>query len=217
MAEDPLVQAVLGAYREGYFPMADPARPGELFWFNPPARGVIPLRAEEGLHIPRRLRERARSGRFRMTTDEAFEGVIRGCAEPRLASPDSWIDEQIVEIYTRLHRAGHAHSVEAWLDDPAHPVLVGGLYGVHLGAAFFAESKFSRPAQGGTDASKVCLYYLIAHLRRRGFTLLDVQYWNPHLEQFGCRELPRRRYLSLLGEAVLREAPWLPFEPVADL
>jgi len=231
------VQALLDAYRRGLFPMAQgPGRP--LAWFNPDPRGVIPLREQEGLHIPRRLRDRVRSGRFTMTTDRAFEAVMRGCALPRPSEPQTWIDDRIVAAYTALHRAGHAHSVEAWLDDeearrPAderrgagHPlapwlapgpgVLVGGLYGVHIGAVFFAESKFCLPPLGGTDASKVCLVHLILHLRRRGFGLLDVQFWNPHIAQFGCREIPRARYLAQLAAGVAKPTAWLPFEPECD-
>jgi leucyl/phenylalanyl-tRNA--protein transferase len=229
----PAVEALLGAYREGYFPMADPDRPGgPLLWFNPDPRAILPLSEAEGLHIPRRLRDRVRSGRFRITTDTAFGEVIRACADPRKDEPHSWIDPRIVSLYSALHEAGYAHSVEAWLptsplegevaahraagggSTPGH--LVGGLYGVHIGSAFFAESKFSRPAHGGTDASKVCLVHLVAHLRRRGFSLLDVQFWNPHLEQFGCREIPRSAYLAQLAAAVETPCEWLPFESPAD-
>lgn len=225
-------QVLLAAYRDGYFPMADPDLPGAPFhWFNPDPRAIIPLSESEGLHIPRRLRERARSGRFEITSDAAFEHVIRACAAPRRSSPSrsesSWIDPRIIALYTALHRAGHAHSIEARLSPPSTSSvrpsvpsslpLVGGLYGVHIGSAFFAESKFSRPDLGGTDASKVCLYHLIAHLRRRGFTLLDVQFQNPHLRQFGSVEIPRANYLSRLAAAAGRQIPWLPFNPTPDL
>src|ERR1041385_5220635 len=137
------IQALLGAYRRGLFPMADPHRPGTLDWHWPDPRGIIPLTEAEGLHIPRRLRERVRSRRFTITADAAFPDVIRACAAPRPVEPTSWIDSRIIDLYTGLHAAGHAHSVEAWLGSPRQ--LVGGLYGVHIGAAFFAESKFSRP------------------------------------------------------------------------
>jgi leucyl/phenylalanyl-tRNA--protein transferase len=209
MPHAPLIEAMLGAYREGFFPMANPERPGsELLWFNPDPRAILPLTEAEGLRIPRRLRERVRSGRFRVTTDRVFGEVIRACAAPRADDPQSWIDERIIHIYTALHEAGQAHSVEAWLGD----ALVGGLYGVHIGGAFFAESKFSRPAGGGTDASKVCLVHLVRHLRDRGFTLLDVQFINPHLEQFGVLEIPRAEYLEALTAATQTTAAWLPFE-----
>ena len=228
------MRTLVEAYRQGYFPMAPD---GAMDWHNPDPRGVIPLSEGEGLHIPRRLRDRVRSGRFAITTDVAFEAVVRGCALPRPSEPKSWIDERIVRAYAALHEAGHAHSIEAWLGEdgmqrgagkagPTHPlgpwieggggVLVGGLYGVHIGGAFFAESKFSLPALGGTDASKVCLAHLIAHLRRRGFTLLDTQFWNPHIGQFGCMEIPRAEYLVRLGAAVASPVEWLPFEPRLD-
>ena len=208
MATEHEIQALLGAYRRGLFPMADPRRPGSLDWYWPDPRGVIPLTEAEGLHIPRRLRDRVRSGRFTITADAAFPAVIRACAGPRRDEPASWIDARIIDLYTGLHRAGHAHSLEAWLGAQ----LVGGFYGVHIGGAFFAESKFSRPALGGTDASKVCLAHLLAHLRRRGFTLLDVQFWNPHLEQFGCREIPRSRYIAALAAAVDLPVSWSRFD-----
>ncbi|MCC6659320.1 MAG: leucyl/phenylalanyl-tRNA--protein transferase [Phycisphaerales bacterium] len=205
---DPGAQAVgsiLAAYRAGYFPMAESARgDGPIHWLSPDPRAIIPL---DGFHVPRSLRKRVRSSRFGITTDHAFEAVIRACAEPRPHERDTWIDERIVSAYTALHRAGHAHSIEAWCE--GRPV--GGLYGVHIGGAFFAESKFSRPAEGGTDASKVCLVHLVQHLRRRGFMLLDVQMTNPHLEQFGVIEVPRTEYLAMLGAAVQRRAEWLPF------
>lgn len=214
-----LVEALLAAYREGCFPMAEPprrvgGRPGPILWFNPDPRGVMPLTEAEGFHVPRRLRDRVRSGRFEMTTDRAFEDVVRGCAEPRKQEAETWIDERIIDAYTALHEAGHAHSIEAWVPAEGGGLkLVGGLYGVRIGAAFFAESKFSRPERGGTDASKVCLVHLVYHLRRRGFVLLDTQFWNPHIGQFGCVEIPRAEYLSRLAEAVERKVDWLPFDP----
>lgn len=222
-----VVRTLLAAYAQGYFPMAEPPRrsrrhgepagPGPIRWYNPDPRAVIPLGidGEEGeFHVSRSLRRRLRSGVFELTTDTDFEGVIRACAEPRPGREETWIDERIIAAYTALHRAGHAHSIEARLAGagPGAP-MVGGIYGVSIGGAFFAESKFSRPELGGTDASKVCLAHLVAHLRRRGFTLLDVQFWNPHLDQFGVVEIPRAEYLRRLHEAVAREVEWLPFEP----
>lgn len=205
------VESLLGAYRSGYFPMGDNRRPGgPIKWFNPDPRAIIPLDA--GLHLPRRLVERARSRRFAMTTDRSFADVMRGCAVPRPPPGEehSWIDDRIIEAYTALHEAGHAHSIEAWLDDGTGRILVGGLYGVHIGAAFFAESKFHRADLGGTDASKVCLVHLVRHLKARGFELLDVQFWNPHIDQFGCTEIPKAEYLARLHAATAREIAWLP-------
>ena len=153
-----------------------------MVWLNPDPRGIIPLQERDGLHLPRRLMQRVHSQRFAITSDVAFEEVMRGCALPRPREPVSWIDERIIAVYTALHDAGHAHSIEAWLADDAggrvraahqssHGLLVGGLYGVHIGSAFFAESKFHRADLGGTDASKVCLAHLVLHLRRRGFAV----------------------------------------------
>jgi leucyl/phenylalanyl-tRNA--protein transferase len=208
------IEALLGAYRSGFFPMSDNRRLGPLRWFNPDPRAIIPLTDEAGLHIPRRLADRVRSRRFEIATDRAFTDVMRGCAAPRPppGEQDSWIDDRIIDAYTALHEAGHAHSIEAWLSHNGTPTLVGGLYGVHIGAAFFAESKFHRPDLGGTDASKVCLVHLIRHLRARGFELLDVQFWNPHIDQFGCTEIPREEYLVRLKAATPRELAWLPFD-----
>jgi leucyl/phenylalanyl-tRNA---protein transferase len=225
MQTDPAnpVEALLTAYRQGYFPMADPdargRHAGRIRWFNPDPRGIIPIEPadiETSFHIPRRLRDRVRSGRFEITSDTAFCEVITACAAPRRAEPKSWIDATIIEAYTALHSAGHASSIEAWLPGDGDRVLVGGLYGVRIGAAFFAESKFSRPALGGTDASKVCLVHLVLHLRRRGYTLLDTQFWNPHIAQFGCTEIPRDEYLARLAAAVDRQVTWGPFEPRID-
>lgn len=203
------VQGMLEAYRAGFFPMGDNAAGGPIRWYNPDPRAIIPL---DSFHVPRRLMDKVRSGEFEVTTDLAFEAVIRACGEPRPppGEQESWIDERIVEGYTGLYRAGHAHSIEAWLEGEAGPELVGGLYGVHIGAAFFAESKFHRPDRG-TDASKVCLVRLVEHLKRRGFELLDVQFWNPHLAQFGCVDMPREEYLRLLRAASGREVSWLPW------
>jgi leucyl/phenylalanyl-tRNA--protein transferase len=213
------VDELLVAYRAGFFPMADPegrgGPPGGIVWFNPDPRGIIPLEERDGLHFSRRLRQRIRSRPFRMTCDTAFEAVMRGCAAPRPQEDGTWIDERFIAAYGALFAVGHAHSIEAWTDGPAPARLVGGLYGVHIGGAFFAESKFCRPADGGTDASKVCLAHTAVHLRRRGFTLLDTQFWNPHIDQFGCREIPREEYLARLAAATALERTWGPFDPDA--
>ncbi len=156
-----------------------------------------------------------------MTSNVAFESVIRSCAQARGPERDTWISDEIIVAYTRLHRLGLAHSLEAWTGTgcgeandglsprPAHqPTLAGGLYGVALGKAFFGESMFSRV----TDASKVCLVYLVAHLRRCGYHLLDVQFTNPHLEQFGVVEISRDQYLQRLEEAIVAPDAWQPLD-----
>lgn len=203
-------------YRKGWFPMADP-RTGEIEWFQPRRRGVIPLEPE-GFVIPRSLRQRVRSGRFEVRCDTAFREVITACSLPRPQEDSSWIDARIIEAYCLLHESGHAHSIEAWLPSSgASPRLVGGLYGVHIGGVFFGESMFSRPAEGGTDASKVCLVHLVHHMRRRGMTLLDTQLWNEHLSQFGCREVPHARFLAALAPALDLAREWQPFEPARTI
>jgi leucyl/phenylalanyl-tRNA--protein transferase len=168
---------------------------GEIGWFSPDPRGVLPL---DGFHLPSRLARVLRKGRFELRTDTAFEAVIRACAEGR--DEGTWISDEILDSYLALHRLGLAHSVETWQEGR----LVGGLYGVHLGAAFFGESMFHRV----TDASKVALAALIDRLQRRGFTLLDTQWVTPHLEQFGAIEISRKEYLRRLGPALAREAAW---------
>jgi len=169
------------------------ASDGEIRWYSPDPRGVLPL---SEVHIPRRLARVARQERFRIAINTAFGDVIRACAEEDRAPEDAgtWIDEQIIESYTALHDLGLAHSVEAWNGDR----LVGGLYGVALRGTFFGESMFHRE----TDASKVALVALVERLRMRGFTLLDTQWVTPHLEQFGAIEIPRDDYLKLLEESL---------------
>ncbi len=215
-APDPLEHAcdgLLGAYAQGLFPMGEPG--GDIHWFDPDPRGVIPL-GPGGLRVSRSLRQRVRSGVFEVTSDEAFGRVIRACAAPRPGRDggETWIDEPIVAVYGALHARGHAHSVEAWTRRcDGSRALVGGLYGVHLGGLFAGESMFSRPELGGTDASKVCLVHLVAHLRARGFTLLDTQFQNDHLARLGCVEIPRDDYLSQLESAISINPPWDGFSP----
>lgn len=184
------VSTLLGAYRAGYFPMAVD---GDVRWFSPARRGVIPL---DRFRISRRLARLLRQQRFRCTVNEAFVDVITACAS-RDDADGTWIDDEIRESYCLLHRAGHAHSVEVWADDR----LAGGLYGVSLRGAFFGESMFHRVR----DASKVALSCLVERLRGRGYRLLDVQWVTPHLETLGAVEIPRARYLALL-EASMRRA-----------
>jgi leucyl/phenylalanyl-tRNA--protein transferase len=200
----PTPSLLMWAYRSGIFPMADPET-GAIEWYDPDPRGILPL---DAFHVPRTLARAVRRRPFRIVSDTAFEQVMRACAAPRLGEHDSWIDERLIEAYCGLHERGAAHTVEAWLGD----ALVGGLYGVHVGAAFFGESMFIRPDLGGTDASKICLVHLVAHLRRRGFMLLDTQFTNEHLDQFGCAEIRRDEYHRRLAAAVARPVAWEPFE-----
>jgi leucyl/phenylalanyl-tRNA--protein transferase len=213
-------ELVLAAYAQGLFPMADP-RDGAIGWYSPDPRGVIPL---ESFHVPRSLAKRVRRGDYVVTVDQAFQRVIRDCAAPRDGEDDTWIDDRIIAVYGNLHRAGLAHSVEAWasastprvpparrIDIPAFApspppdaVLAGGLYGVSLRGAFFGESMFARR----TDASKVCLVHLVDHLKRCGFLLLDTQWSNEHLEQFGVVDVPRAVYLRRLGQALSAAVAW---------
>ncbi len=178
------------AYREGIFPMA--VEGGKIGWFSPDPRGILPL---ETFHVPARLARVLRSGRFEVTTDRGFEAVMRACAER--PGEGTWISDEIVESYLALHRLGLAHSIEVWRG--GH--LAGGLYGVHLGAAFFGESMFHRE----TDASKVALAALVDRMIRHGFRLLDIQWVTPHLEQFGAVEVPKAKYLALLTRALAVE------------
>lgn len=161
---------------------------GELAWFSPDPRGVLPL--DEGFHLPHGLARALRKNRFEIRVNTAFEPVMRACAERE----ETWIDEEIVSSYVELYRLGFAHSVETWREER----LVGGLYGVTLGGAFFGESMFHRE----TDASKVALHALVERLRARGFTLLDIQWVTPHLATFGALEIPRRDYLRQLQKAL---------------
>lgn len=167
--------------------------PGEIRWYSPDPRGIIPL---DGFHASRRLARLVRQGRFAIRVDTDFQAVIRACAE-RQDEDGTWIDDEILDSYCSLHDRGLAHSIETWQDDQ----LVGGLYGVAIGGAFFGESMFHR----ATDASKVALVALVERLRARGFVLLDTQWLTDHLTQFGAIEIPRRRYLRLLEAALTVE------------
>ena len=186
---------LIRAYAAGIFPMAESADDPELFWVDPVRRGILPL---DGFHLPRRLRRPLRADRFEITCNRDFAGVMRGCAEPTPDRPQTWINDAILTVYGELHQRGFAHSVEAMLDG----ALVGGLYGVAIGGAFFGESMFSRVA----DASKIALAHLVARLRLGGFRLLDTQFVTEHLQRFGAIEISRARYRRLLAEALEAEA-----------
>ncbi len=192
---------MLRAYRAGLFPMAESRRGERLYWLDPEQRGVLPLHA---FHLPRRLARTVLSGAYRVTSNLDFTGTIAGCAAPAEGRGDTWINPEIERLFGALHRLGHAHSIEVWQAAAGGPVLVGGLYGVALGGAFFGESMFSR----ARDASKVALVHLVARLRMFRFTLLDAQFQTSHLAQFGCTEVPRQTYKRLLSEAVEEQAVW---------
>jgi leucyl/phenylalanyl-tRNA--protein transferase len=181
-------ELLLDAYRRGVFPMAVDAR-GTIGWFSPDPRAIIPL--DRRFHLPHGLRRTLKKNPFEVTFDRDFPAVIRACAERR---EGTWISPGIIRAYTALHRLGHAHSVET----RRNAELVGGLYGVHIGGAFFGESMFHR----ATDASKIALVALVERLRQRGFVLLDAQWQTPHLRQFGTMEIPRREYLRILERAI---------------
>lgn len=202
--QHPSAELLLRVYARGIFPMVDPST-GTIGYYSPDPRGVIPL---DRFHVPKSLARVLAKNVFELHTDTVFERVIRACSEARPGRRETWLDERLIEAYVELHAHGFAHSVEAWREGR----LVGGLYGVQIGAAFFGESMFSRPETGGTDASKVCLVKLVEKLRSGGFTLLDAQFATAHLARFGCVEIPRERYLALLEVAIARQAVW----PLAD-
>ncbi|MCW5731394.1 MAG: leucyl/phenylalanyl-tRNA--protein transferase [Alphaproteobacteria bacterium] len=190
--EDPLTpEILLRAYAHGLFPMAERRGDDELFWVDPERRGILPL---ESFHLPRRLARTIRQQRFEVRIDQDFPAVIAACAEPAPGRQETWISPRIERLYGQLFQLGHAHSVEARREGQ----LVGGLYGVSIGAAFFGESMFSRE----TDASKVALAHLVARLRLAGYLLLDSQFITAHLRQFGAIELSRREYRARLARAV---------------
>ena len=198
MSDPPLSpDLLLYTYRFGLFPMADPDQDGAVYWMDPDPRGIIPL---DGFHTPKNLRKLVRRAPFEVVTDRDFEAVMRACAEPAPGRESTWISEEVVGVYTALHRRGVAHSVECWEDGR----LVGGLYGVALGGAFFGESMFTRVR----DASKVALVHLVAALRRGGFVLLDTQFVTPHLRQFGAVEIPQATYKQRLAAALAVPARW---------
>ncbi|NCO87899.1 MAG: leucyl/phenylalanyl-tRNA--protein transferase [Rhodobacterales bacterium] len=196
---------LLTAYAQGVFPMSEGRHDPEIFWVDPQRRGVFPL---DRFHISRSLARRIRLSPWRVTFDTDFAGVVSGCAD----RPETWINDTIFDLYLRLHQRGQAHAVEIWDDArPAGDSLIGGVYGVTLGAAFFGESMFSR----ATDASKIALAYLVDRLRAGGFTLFDTQFLTPHLASLGAIEIPRTLYRRLLAEAMAREADFDAQGPVA--
>ncbi|TCS08631.1 MULTISPECIES: leucyl/phenylalanyl-tRNA--protein transferase [unclassified Rhizobium] len=192
-------EILLRAYSIGLFPMAESADDPEIFWVEPDVRGVLPL--DERFHVSKSLRKTIRRKPFDIRFNSDFDAVIVACAQETSDRPSTWINETIKTLYSALHRMGHAHSVEAWDDEE----LVGGLYGVSLGSAFFGESMFSRR----TDASKICLVHLVERLREKHFTLLDTQFTTEHLKTFGAIDVPKADYALLLAEAM--ESPHLQF------
>ncbi len=191
---------LLRAYACGIFPMADSADDPTLYWVEPRQRGILPL---DGFHLSRRLARTVRSDVFEVHVDSDFAGVIEGCAAARPGRRVTWINATIRRLYGELFRLGHVHTVETWREGR----LVGGLYGLKLGAAFFGESMFSLER----DASKVALAHLAARLKRGGFALLDTQFRTEHLTQFGAVEVTRDEYLKLLDQAIRGEAEFFPF------
>ena len=186
---------LLGAYRIGVFPMADPD--GEIGWYAPDPRAVLPL---DAFHVPKTLAKTVRQGRFEVVVDRDFEGTVRACAAPRADHDETWISEDIVEAYVGLHDLGFAHSVECWADG----AFAGGLYGVALNGAFFGESMVTRVR----DASKVALVHLVERLRAGGFVLLDTQMSTGHLARFGVVEIPPSAFERRLAVAMATAADW---------
>ena len=182
-------ELVLRAYGAGVFPMADNADSDEIYWVDPRKRGILPL---HGFHLSRSLRKRILRHDYRVRIDTAFDAVLDACAD----RPETWVNPTIRDLFQRLHRMGYAHSIEVWCEQD----LIGGLYGLRLGAAFFGESMFSRQP----DGSKIALAWLVARLKAGNFTLLDTQFTTPHLERLGARAVPRAHYHELLDRAMSR-------------
>lgn len=197
---------LLKAYAYGVFPMAKSRADETVYWVQPKLRGILPL---DNFHFPRSLRKTMRRGAFTVTIDKAFNEILDGCAATAPDRPDTWINDRIIRLFTELHNAGAAHSVEVWQDGE----LAGGLYGLAMGAAFFGESMFSRR----TDASKIALCHLIGMLRAGGFTLLDTQFITSHLARFGAVEISQNDYLGELQTALTRSARFGPVLSQGDL
>jgi leucyl/phenylalanyl-tRNA--protein transferase len=198
-------EVLLKAYACGIFPMAESAEDPALYWIEPDERGIIPL---DRFHVPARLARTVRSDRFTVAIDRDFDGVLEGCAEPRPGRPRTWINKRIRSLYCKLYERRHCHSIEVY-DGAA---LVGGLYGVTLGRAFFGESMFHR----ARDASKVALVHLMARLKAGGFKLCDTQFVTPHLKLFGAVEVPRRQYHKLLEAALIGEGDFFALGPATQ-
>lgn len=196
-------QLLLGAYASGIFPMAENRNDPDLYWIDPDRRGILPL---ENFHIPRRLRRTLRASPYEVRCNTDFISVVSECAAPASRRPETWINNEIESLYGALHDMGFAHSVECWLPEKYGQRLVGGLYGVALGGAFFGESMFSR----ARDASKLALCHLVARLKLGGFTLLDTQFVTDHLTQFGVIEIDRADYKERLAVALQHEARFQP-------
>lgn len=192
-------ELLLRAYASGVFPMAENADDPEVFWVKPETRGVIPL---DRFHVPRSLLKSMRKRQFEISIDRDFDAVISACAEARDDRTSTWINAPIRHAYGQLFKQGNCHTVEARQNGN----LVGGLYGVTLGAAFFGESMFTRE----TDASKICLVHLVKHLIERDFELLDAQFTTEHLKRFGAQDIPRKRYQEMLEVAIRRSATFYP-------
>ena len=199
-------EIMLRAYAAGIFPMAETADDPGLFWVEPEWRGIIPL---DGFHLSSRLARTVRSDRFEVRVDSDFAAVIAACAEERPDRPETWINTRIREIFGELFTLGHAHTVECWRDGR----LVGWLYGLSLGAAFFGESMFHRE----TDASKVALVHLVARLRHGRYRLLDTQFQTGHLAQFGTIEIPRDAYRLRLEDALQQQGNWFAWPAAATV
>lgn len=198
-------QVLLKAYACGIFPMAEDAGDNALYWIDPERRGILPL---DGFHLARRLKRTLRSGRFEVRIDTVFTQVMDGCASSAPGRGSTWINGRIRQLYGELHRQGHCHSVETWLDDE----LVGGLYGVRIGGAFFGESMFSISA----NASKIALAHLVARLKLGGFTLLDTQFVTGHLARLGAIEIPRSDYQVRLDRALTVQGDFFKLPPAAS-
>ncbi|KAF0674994.1 leucyl/phenylalanyl-tRNA--protein transferase [Profundibacterium mesophilum] len=192
-------ELLLNGYAQGIFPMSESRDDPEIFWVDPRLRGIIPL---DGFHVSRSLRRRLTGLPFSITVNQDFDGVVSGCAD----RSETWISDTIFALYRALHLARYAHSLEVW---DGHR-LVGGVYGVALGGAFFGESMFSRK----TDASKIALFYLVDRLKSGGFTLFDTQFTTPHLLSLGAVEIPRRTYHARLERALRREADFMAAPPM---
>ena len=184
-------ETILKGYSLGIFPMAENFDDPNIHWINPKKRGVIPI---NNFKISKNLKKEIKKNKFEVTVNKSFDEVITNCAKKTKNRPATWINKEIIKLYSNLHEIGHAHSIEAWFQNK----LVGGLYGVSLGSAFFGESMFSTMS----NASKICLVYLIANLKFKGFTLLDTQFVNPYLKKLGAIEISRKKYLEILGNSL---------------